>query len=883
VFVRYDVWMRVVDGLVSYVNEIDNSGKRRLSENDDVWKILFDERTLSVLRDIDNHIDGIVEKIRDNKYRDSARKVLLYIAENIDKSLRFLDNPPEWFKRWSFDEMLSEFADNWRLVMFNPSSVELMELIKHVPMPVEAVIRNKSHYGVLLYPSDRELSRIEISRMETYKLMHDFVIPRYVMITPDGSASIYGYEIYLPRYGLFKLLSRSMGVDDAFEVVYRDIVDRLREYGKVVVFKSYSIGDVEVDIDLDNSVVGTASKYNVKAYVEFVDLKNYEGVISFTARYGDRVIKFSNQFVYKYKCIVEGCSVPLDDNVLKFTSVDELFRKLSDGIRIVSESLDFIERIDSKFSSLAEKYGMDYNREFDDETISFKAELNNEKSPAIVIVELGKDYSVAGYGIEFHVSPLSISESLRLVEDIRKLLKGSEEIEYRHVENIILVGYKGKVNGRIDVEEFFRRLFELLDGVKSLYDVYVEKSEEQSKSEEEVKVYLSREFHVASYILRETLGHRALHLYEAMNHSIPKLESRIKRTLNLLAKKYNISYDDSNSVFSYNFYCTLISRLIENGYIKITPDLKLYINGKRFSEIVAKYIEDISEEDERNMAVSVLIDYIYYLRHLSKESREPDIVSKLVEMNLVTPETISLLVNLDPSTFNVRDLAKEVNGKRLWDYLSDEAKNRYFYSLSTYALRAIYLDKDLRTVFSDSIEYIERLIFTYDNSSSKTRAVVEYHRDLVGLPDNVEIINDEKNGFYGVSIGNRIVQIHMLGKYRTDGKDDNIFIIYDKDSKIGIMIEAKTVNEALEKYETKHLRVTRILNTLLDMKDRLYRKYNIAVTSAEYGDYKYYYVVNYNDDKNRHIIIDEYVVDKIKKIIREIEQKKNQEENLVSA
>jgi len=596
------------------------------------------------------------------------------------------------------------------------------------------------------------------------------------------------------------------------------------------------IDDRTVVLNLGSLINDLRSKYNI-------DLQELHGIVK--SRDIDKVefsgiIRF-DRLPFKFHIVGEDVSFydySLDirrglKDVFQLNSLSQLPDTLEKYVETLAKFLKTIEKHYHLFTTSAAKHGYTVSIPMDEDPqyrklSYFKAQKQTKYTETEVVHEVivkDKEYLPwRKYGLEYrikiHVGRKIEDYTLTVLQDILNMVVDKDET------GIIIRGTL-PVNEATDYDELFDKIDTIISRVEDMYEKEIKDILKPPSKDNYIAVSLVAEF----------------------TSIMPGfLRSKFEEKLYDIAKNLGIT---ENSTLH------ILAELYDSGYITIDNNLNVYVNNKRVKELVKPFISEIPENLEKTIAFKLLDTYLRLYG-----SGQKSIIEVLVEKGIVSDEILSEAINTLNYTIPPTSLAREYNGKPIWNYLGEKSKNTYIQKLNTSTLAEIYYTPELRRVFSDYIDKIEEQLLYSGEPSIVTRIVVEKYGDKVGIPDNKRIIRGKE--FYGVKIGNHMMQVLRVSD------NNSLFIVYDEKKK-GFVIPAKTALEAIEIFENRYERLIKILGTLRDLqKMKVLEKHGITLRTKVDGNYIYYYI----EENNKIIPVSEGILAKLKL--------KSSEEELVS-
>jgi len=800
-----DMWYKVRTALQDYLNETFDSTKPEILD------AILNDRVLDILHNIDKHIDGIAEKTY-KSYRSSVKKILRYIAENIDKTVELVNNPPDWAKK----EIVNYFV--YRIIGFYPDHtidyLKLKDFMKYLPIITHVTYNNESDRYAVIYPSDEELNNIELE-YETLRDIEDaieYVISRKLEINiRNRKVKLYDFEATLPISGIIHIADKLKLQSDNlyFEEVKRYLSESLN--GAEI----KAVNENVITLDLKSMIEEIRNKYKIDIEELYADVNigyfRPSGSVEFHG-----VVKIDDK---SYKFRVKGIDVgkfeytfnlrSSVERVFNFTDIFKLHTIFGNYVEKLAEFLKLVEQQYSLFKSSAVKHG-------------FTVYIPNDNLTQIKAYKRGK-YTETEiiYPISLTDDPILYNDNIEIeckvkVELGKKLdsyqvsiisEKIGKTVE-RTKTGIVVKHYIG-LHKDIDYDETFDATDTLISRVEGLYERELKNMKRVLPTEE-------------TYIALFLASYRFPNL---VHYNKDKIESKIRE----IAKKYNIQTNVDRSVL----YSSIGYNLYEKDYISIDNNLNLYINGKRFRDLISPFVREGSDVIERWIVIDILRVYIT----ANELTKGKSLIEALYEKGITSDDTISHILfdvseKLDPVSFT-----KPYNGRPVWSYLGEKSKRAYIDRTSIRNLVKIYTTPELREVFSDFIDKIEEQLLLLGIPSIATKIAVEKYRDKLNIPKDAEIVNQGE--FYGIKIGNYTVQVFKISKY------ESMFIVYNQ-KKEGFLLSAKTIDEAIETYIAKYERLRKMIRTIEELSESTEpKKLGVTLVKESIEGYTYYYIKEY--------------------------------------
>jgi len=305
----------------------------------------------------------------------------------------------------------------------------------------------------------------------------------------------------------------------------------------------------------------------------------------------------------------------------------------------------------------------------------------------------------------------------------------------------------------------------------------------------------------------------------------------------------------------------ILRALAEKRYISLTPEGDIVIKGKTLKEILQSTGNTTPTEiNSINRGVfNVLFTWIFEGRKLTYEEIK-DIIP-------ITPTTVSMLMEryvVHPSL-----LAAEYNGKPIWEQLDKSLKEEYIFRVLIDSEKLYDILTKYNELFPDIVnEGIQRLVEIDPQLGTKYLAL--YRPELI---TKQEVIPYKDGDFFGILKNNFAVEVLKITSLNPDS--EKIFAVYRIDKRIGIPIKARTVEEAVSKIQPIYDNIIKEIENLRKLDKKIIIKKTNYLSGwkrlesilTEYGEYPITYEA----------------INKLKKHLSRKEQRREDENNLVSA
>jgi len=197
-----DNWKAVEKALSRYLNIQIN---KRTSPM--VLELLFNDKVLGVLNHIDDHIDNILSHVS-NSNKNRVKKILYHMSSNVNKTIEFLNNPPDWARELIMDYFFSNIVGTRSTRDFRVSHDVMKNFIQYVPIYTILYRNGKIAKYVILYPSREELEKItpSIETESDFEQLLKYIIYNKCEIDfKNRRIRLYGFDLSLPLSGLINI------------------------------------------------------------------------------------------------------------------------------------------------------------------------------------------------------------------------------------------------------------------------------------------------------------------------------------------------------------------------------------------------------------------------------------------------------------------------------------------------------------------------------------------------------------------------------------------------------------------------------------------------------------------------------------------------------
>jgi len=860
------VWRDIINALRIYIK----------TDSDDV----FSDKFVEVLHNIDQHLDNILKQLQyGDSYKSKIRKVLLHLSRNIDRTLNFLNNPPDEIRELVFDYLLYYVG----ITDEDPATEKISEywkkeLMKYMPLMIE-MGKKKVPYCVL-YPDDNELNSIPTpNKYEVASALH-YILTRNIQVDLEkGVVGIRGYQsIFLPPKGFMRVLDLiNIRNDKIVEEAYSELVSELSKYGRVKVSDALSdkaIIDVELtSIDKEISMKHGIEHLSIIMSVGINKWKDVAVIESYTSfKLNDKEVYYSlNVDDLEKACKFVSCSEPVSFRNLE---VPILLNKINMYIDVIYKASDYLIKMIKEFYTGAQKYSFNEQRYTDGKVKKKNEDVNID----IWLLPFGASNSDDSPEVQYIITILDQEPHIikYLGNRFRNILNKNEKyVIYGSMGENIRIKGKIKITKDFDFESIFKRVNNLVSTVNKLIeeakDIYSRKD-----------TNIPDEAYIALYMAHLLPGNH-IYIGKITNMDVESVSNIVRSIMKKLGIDMEMYMKNK-----FVFLGDLGDILIRAKYVTIDDNLKLYINGKRLSDLLVNYFPSISKREAKNTEREIVKEIInHYITESEDSGKLP--FQALLEVGLlnnnVIRRAIKLNDHLDPENFAI-----EVNGKPVWEYLSDEIKTIYITRTDVCMLNKIFRKPELLKVFSDKLDLIEKTILSDGTSdditihvylNKKYSNIVGNDMEIVAIDSYGKIYEGEEviDGYNPIFLRPKHAK-HLLIQVLDVGSKSSKFIVVDTNKKDGFVIEAKTIQEAVEIFDKQYDRL-RIIFTKISELCSLNNTGEIIPRERELVNpsLTYKYIMKETDKKIEILPVNENTL----KEIRNYLNRKKSNEELVSA
>jgi len=869
--VSSDLWKSTIDALRFYTNVDSN--------------VLFSDKVIEVLHNIDKHLDGLLNQPSvKNSQKARVKKLLLHLSENIDKTLNFIENPPKEIKMFLFNYLLYQLGINQEEPKLDEYLVK--EIMKVYPLRVRAG-KKKEYY--MVYPDENELAKLHNPEVVDLEFVLRKILLHNIQIDFEKrSVGIRGYDsLILPPKGFIRALMIS-GIqnDKILEEVYSDIVSELSKYG-VVSVRDESPVTGKIKVELDGIGRELSRKYGVEhvSFVMEVEInKEYDSAyIGYYVKLnlnGNEIYYQPDSYwlegLYSRICREEACTTPI--SFTKNEDISSLPTKISAYINIGYKVADYLVKTIKTYYDLTQKHGFRFSiNSYGGIYKPITAEKNGRYGNAMIELHpFGTVSNLNGvpelyYSVTVSSKPHIISYLRRKIRDT--LDKDEKYVVYNGGESIRIFKTT-ELNEEIDLDSAFKRTNTLL----SIIDEIINEAHTNYSKE---NMNLPDEVYIALYLVLRVSKRRIR--IEKITNANPSL---IEEAVGSIVEKHKINVDKSTN--GYDDVGSIVDPLIREKYITIDEDLKVYINGKRLSDLLVENFPSIDRREAREAEKGIIDRLVGYYKYIS-EYKGKLFTQILLERGLLIDSLIRKAIEagkiIEPENFTI-----EVNGKPLWHYLSEETKLLYITKAELSLLNIIFNNPELKEAFSDKLDVIEKLIISGWDPSEKTKHVFinsKYSNiigsdvDLVGVDYTGKISSQEEvlqRYNYDTAFLRPEYAKHLLVQVLDVGKEFHKFIVVNSNTKTGFVIKARNLKEAVEVFEKQYDRLEIMFTQVREMcRTKMLYDINPREVHITGTPFTYKCVEKRTEDSKEILPVDENTVKDVK---RHIYRKEENEESV---
>jgi len=426
---------------------------------------------------------------------------------------------------------------------------------------------------------------------------------------------------------------------------------------------------------------------------------------------------------------------------------------------------------------------------------SFTKEVKTRSMKASVDVIIASKYygkEEADIKVTLYTTRNIRSEFIELF--LNRRMVGCRLIEARRRKFVL----KHHIDSVASLSEPFRTADKILGLLSDLVQEYVASLREKEK-------LLSDEHYVALLLAREA-DRRLVDVQALTGKPYSTVYSAVRRILHdLVGDSHQIPVDEE----------TMIIELVRHGYIDLSSDGELLVNGKPLTSLLRDL--ELPREVINNVREKVLKYWAmvnYPLEHT------------MTVKGIATPEAVKTLINAGVAVpFSI--LLHEWQGMPLVYCLDRGTRSRYVRSLSAYDIAWLAArNKIFREVFRENLpEIIQKLGEVLPHMI--THVVYHMAPDIIGVQP--EFATPVTDGGYvvGIDCGEVVVAVRQI--LQPHPESPKTFMVFDKRTRLGMIVEARSVSEAA------HVALTALPRLMQDL-EKLERLPGVRVVTVDYGD-----------------------------------------------
>jgi len=390
-------------------------------------------------------------------------------------------------------------------------------------------------------------------------------------------------------------------------------------------------------------------------------------------------------------------------------------------------------------------------------------------------------------------------------------IKAADEAYGHLISDVSVYGGRARVYGRVEGARSPEEVFIAVESISRSIDGLIRRYDEAKAGAKARVPKASTEMAVALHLLRlwpyhvnpdEVIGRDWGFIYTSVGRLLKRLDpeafKRLKKRGELFRKPYMEEWPRD------------VARvLVEKGYVRLTPEGEVVVGGSTLRELLRStgyFKEDVVEG--LNFRVAARIAEL-----LMPEGPTPDAYEKL---GLATPQAVKVLIfggggELVPPEV----LAWRFGGKTLWEQLEPGPKKYYVAHYADahqlYRMLTVYRD-----TFGDVSELaLKTLVKRSRSLATKYLAENAPHLIASGKPE----LYETDDGFAGVKVGGFVAQVAAIGVLEPGAR--KVFAVYHVERKVGFLVPARTVEEAVAKAEAAYPKFMEEFKKLMEMEVRL--------------------------------------------------------------
>ena len=822
--VEYSVWSHVDEILRSYT-----------SEHDQLYEMSREKRRdyLRKIQELVNNRDKLREVVREEALKSTKstwRKVertLVEYTRHLEKTIETLEKPPQWFVNASIITLLNE-VNGIPSDIYKYAERYIRDIMKNIPGRVNyqyeaSLYINKKRVGLIVNPTDEEIDTILSSNeypistlLENYLKLRRYIhllIRENVSVDKETYTSdLFGVRITNTMDEYIKLLDY-LGKYDEMEEIIRSQVETLRNTlesnGIKVVDESVSL--YSVVLSLDPNTVFTSNSG--------VDPVLRNGEIEIVIETEKSTLKTRN-----LKVIIKWRSGKLEEKRnLNNRVISTITKEVMETLETAMEKALRLAEISELVRTTFEKHGFDYV--FDttyDGKYKIKGKQKVKDATVYVTYSFSEDSSLVNmegdivlHRTGYKISPEEIVFKIYDMSNIHEDIPSKISVKGTRITGYIELDPEDIDNSLVKAVKSARTLVEAVDAV-----IRERKAKQQKrKISQEVAVgfFALEYFSHEEGLFEKKTGRPARTMYSIVSRVLSKVSPPLYNQIR--DDKYRSVKSSASSV---------IRELIKHNYITIEPDGNVYINGKPVKTLLKHFIsEDYLDHLNRKLAKEVIMwtgtrKFIKELIDYSSSSRpvSTELVNILIEENWINTNTIRI---------------RGVNGKTIWDILSEDDKKRIISDMPTSSIVEVLSDTELGEIVRDDLDkFIEEGLKRRDPNLSSL-IVYKFYPKAIGLTGKERL--EKTKDFIGIRLGLYTLQV-VVTPETLDRNKWKSFILYRNDKKLGMPVKAKTMIEALSKgmkqYDDylREVELVKSISYMISKRDIYYREIEVGYKSG---------------------------------------------------
>ena len=782
-------------------------------------------------------IDGIIknrDKIRAfAELRDSYARTVVqtYLENEIFNGIEF--------EVYEGDKKVEKHTD---------TRIDVIKLAEYVPVPVTYKTKNGLNQGYLFLPTERDKKVLKGVNDIEYSLILRSLVIRNAKPVIDEHKIILGNRVYKFSEVEFVKALTSIGHEkEAGAIVAGKIIDRIPENMRGMTRIVHSIvPEVEV--------VGKAKDMGMKVPSKFEDM-----IVKITVS--------SN--LWSYPQVILSAHVNhrkvLQGKISVEASIDEIPDKMGSLLKKLGEVVSKYADVTLEVLNAGKKKGFDVSAWIDEDYKNVDDEGIPEMRIAYLLTRGDDEIRLRAENgklkgridTEVDISGMDISEDFIFQKLIERSIPLSRS-------NISRGGWRVSIAREIESDSINEILEEYKKMKNSINEVIKEYKELKNEVKEKVGK-VSIEQLVALYLVEHvTYTNIKTDLLIGRNRAF--MYSRIAR----LAKQLDPSrYEELKNYYKENRRNVMVDGrhnivdiLVSKGYVKLNPEGVVEINGKPMTELLKSINPRWTEFDIYEINNEVAGDILNrIIEYPDKETLE--------KLGLLTPNIVSLVITKMYSSIDPDILAEKYNGETIWSQLPNDIKRYYISGKATseslYKMLTTYRD-----VFKDMESDITLRLVNLDWNRG-TKYLAKHRPELISEKDKLQLYDD---GFFtGVKMGRFAIQVALmntLSRY-----DEKAFVVYDINTKIGMPVSAKTVEEAYEKAENTYNKFIKEFRKLEEISEK--NEFVKLWEDSNYNGFKVYTVMVGPIMHRSEYVVAPGVLKKVNKKLEEIEREMKKE------